>query len=57
MAKTRRAGRKGKGTRKLNKKASAWNKLVMQVYKEMKAKNKDVKFGDALKEASRRKAH
>jgi hypothetical protein len=56
MAKTRKAGRKGKGTRKLNKKASAWNQLVMKVYKEMKAKDKSVKFGDALKAASKRKS-
>lgn len=55
MAKTRKAGR-GKGTRKLNKKASAWNKLVMKVYKEMKAKDKSIKFGDALKAASKRKS-
>jgi len=55
MAKTRKAGR-GKGTRKLNKKASAWNKLVMKVYREMKAKDKSVKFGDALKAAAKRKS-
>jgi hypothetical protein len=52
MAGTRRSkGTKKKGSRKL----SPWNKLVMQVYKEMKAANKNVSFSDALKEASKRK--
>ena len=49
MAKTRRAR---KGSRKL----SPWNKLVMKVYREMKAKDKSVKFGDALKAAAKRKS-
>ena len=44
-----------KGTKKAKRAPSAWNKLVMSVYKEMKAKNKDVKFGDALKEAAKRR--
>ena len=57
MAKTRRASRKSKGTRKAGKRAlSPWNKLVMKVYKEMKAKDKSIKFGDALKAASKRKS-
>jgi hypothetical protein len=43
------------GTRKLSKGASDWNKSVMKVYAEMKKKDKDTKFGDALKEASKRK--
>jgi hypothetical protein len=50
MAKTRRSRGK-KGTRKL----SSWNLLVMKTFKELKAKNKDASFSDALKEASRRK--
>jgi len=50
MAGTRRMKGK-KGTRK----PSAWNKLVMKVYKEMKAKDKKTSFSDALKEASKRK--
>ena len=37
------------------RKASEWNKAVMRVYNEMKAKDKNTKFGDALKEASKRK--
>ncbi len=54
---TRRASRKSKGTRKAGKRAlSPWNKLVMKIYKEMKAKDKTVKFGDALKAASKRKS-
>ena len=51
MAKTRRARSGKKGTRKL----SSWNLLVMKVFKEMKAKNKDTKLGDAMRECSRRK--
>jgi hypothetical protein len=45
-----------KGTRKGKRAPSAWNKLVMKVYKEMKAKDKNVKFGDALKAAAKRKS-
>jgi hypothetical protein len=40
-----------KGTRKL----SSWNLLVMKTFREMKKKDKNVSFSDALKEASRRK--
>lgn len=49
--KTRRAHRGGKKTRK----ASPWNKAVKRVYEEMKRKDRNASFGDALKEASRRK--
>ena len=42
-------------TRKLSKGASNWQHSVMKVYKEMKAKDKNVKLRDAMKEASRRK--
>ena len=65
MAKTRRARR---GSRKAGRKASRrsvsrkqrggasdWNKAVMRVYGEMKRKDSNVSFGDALKEASKRK--
>jgi hypothetical protein len=70
MAKTRRArrgsrkssrkasGRKAssrKASRKQSGGASEWNKAVMRVYGEMKRKDSNVKFGDALKEASKRK--
>ena len=59
---TRKAHHKGskkarKGTRKGKRAPSAWNKLVMKVYKEMKAKDKNVKFGDALKAAAKRHAN
>jgi hypothetical protein len=50
MANTRKM-KGGKGTRK----ASKWTKFVTKVYKDMKKKNKNVKLGDAMKEASRRK--
>ena len=59
MASTRRAqsgGKRGKKTRKMNRKASDWSKKVMAVYKELKSKRKDVKLMDAMKEASKRKA-
>jgi hypothetical protein len=55
MAKTRKASRKSKGSRK-SRALSPWNKLVMKVYREMKAKDKNVKFGAALKAASKRKS-
>ena len=57
MASTRRSKKSAKKvTAKKGKRApSEWNKLVMSVYKEMKAANKNVKFGDALKEAAKRK--
>jgi len=61
MSKTRRrggnntltvkGGKRKKGTRKL----SNWNKIVMKVHKERKAKDSNAKFSDSLKEASRRK--
>jgi hypothetical protein len=54
---TRRASRKGgKKTRKIGRKAGEWSKKVMAVYRELKAKRKDVRLMDAMKEASRRKA-
>ena len=46
-------------TRKMSggkRKASPWNNLVKKVFQEMKKKDKKASFGDALKEASRRKA-
>lgn len=33
----------------------SWNKAVMKVYREMKAKDKNTKLRDAMKEAKRRK--
>lgn len=41
----------GKRTRK----ASPWNKFVKKIFTEMRRKDKDATFGEALKEASRRK--
>jgi hypothetical protein len=54
MAKSRKVSRKSgrKGTRKSG---SDWNKKVMAVYKELKAKNKNTRLGDAMREASARK--
>ena len=38
------------------RKASPWNKFVKKIFSEMRRKDKDATFGDALKEASRRKS-
>ena len=43
-----------KGTRKLSPALKAWNEKVMKIYRELKAKNKDTKLMDAMKEAKRR---
>ncbi len=51
---TRRNRTEG-GKRKMSKGASDWNKKVMGVYAEMKKKNKEASFRDALVEASKRK--
>jgi hypothetical protein len=48
-------GGKRRGTRKMAKGPSDWNKKVMEVYREMKKKNPAVKLGAAMKECSRRK--
>ena len=37
------------------RKASPWNKFVKKIFSEMRRKDKDASFGDALKEASKRK--
>ena len=42
---------KGKGTRK----GTPWTRFVKKIYDEMKRKDKNVKLGAAMKEASRRK--
>jgi hypothetical protein len=44
-----------RGTRKMSKGASKWNELVMKVFKELRQKDKTVKLGEAMTEASRRK--
>ena len=53
-------GGKRKGTRKNQmggkRKASPWNKFVKKIFSEMRRKDKDASFGDALKEASKRKS-
>jgi len=60
MATTRR---NRKSTRKASRKTqnggkralTPWNKLVKRTYDEMKRKDRKATFGDALKEASKRK--
>jgi hypothetical protein len=52
MAKTR----KNRGaSRKTRRAPSKWNNFVKRVYGEMKRKDRNASFGDALKEASKRK--
>ena len=53
--KSRRAERKSRKQSGGKRAASAWNKAVKRVYEEMKRKDRNASFGDALKEASRRK--
>jgi hypothetical protein len=54
MAKSRKVSRKS-GRKGTKKSGSDWNKKVMAVYKELKAKNKNTRLGDAMREASARK--
>lgn len=44
------------GGRRKTRKASPWNKFVKKIFEEMRRKDKDASFGDALKAASRRKS-
>ncbi len=69
MAKSRRAERKSRKAERKSRRSerksrkqsggkramSDWNKAVKRVYDEMKSKNSNASFGDALREASRRK--
>ena len=54
-AKTRKATRKGRGTRKLSRGLSEWNKKVMTIYYAMKKKNPKTRLGDAMKAAKKQK--
>jgi hypothetical protein len=47
--------RKNGGKRKTAKKGNRWNKFVMGVFNEMRRKDRNASFTDALKEASRLK--
>lgn len=44
------------GGKRKTRKASPWNKFVKKIFEEMRRKDKDATFGDALKAASRRKS-
>jgi hypothetical protein len=58
MGKTRKNNRKERKTRKAGgalKGKSDWNMLVKRTFEEMRSKDRKASFGDALKEASRRK--
>jgi hypothetical protein len=52
----RRTRRKMKGSKKGTRKFSKWTAFVKKIYSEMKKKNKNVKLGDAMKAASKRKS-
>ena len=52
MAKSRKMRSSKKGTRKISK----WTSFVKKIYAEMKKKNPNVKLGDAMKAASKRKS-
>lgn len=43
---------RSKKSRRMHKGASDWNKHVMRVYREMKAKDPNVKLGAAMKRAA-----
>ena len=49
--KSKSSGKKSK--RKGKKAATSWNKHLMKVYREMKAKDNKVKLGQAMKEAGK----
>lgn len=51
----RRKTRKNNTMEGGKRKASPWNKFVKKIFSEMRRKDKDASFGDALKEASKRK--
>ena len=42
--------------KKSTRKVSKWTAFVKKIYVEMKKKNKNVKLGDAMKAASKRKS-
>ena len=42
-------------TRKMSKGASAWHKQMMEVYRDMKKKDPNVKLGAAMKKAAEMK--
>ncbi len=44
-------GGKRRKTRKLSPKLKAWNQAVMKVFRDMRAKDKKVRFRDALVKA------
>ena len=54
-AAARKTRKQGGGKRKLSPALKAWNKRVMEVYREMKNKNPNIKLRDAMKEAKKRK--
>jgi len=49
----RRGGPAKKRTQKAKKSGNDWNKHVMQVFAELRAKNPDAKLGDAMKAAKK----
>jgi hypothetical protein len=49
------AAAKIQGGKRTKRKPSSWNKAVKRVYEEMKRKNRNATFGEALRVASQRK--
>lgn len=47
--KSRKAVKGRKGTRKLSPALKAWNKKVMEKFRELRAKNPEAKLRDAMK--------
>ena len=48
--------RRSSGRKTRNAKFSKWTAFVKKIYSEMKRKNPNVKLGDAMKAASKRKS-
>ena len=53
--KNRKANRKTRKQEGGKRRMSDWNKLVKRTFEEMRRKDRRASFGDALKEAARRK--
>ena len=54
--KNRKANRKTRKQDGGKRRMTAWNKLVKRTFEEMRRKDRRASFGDALKEAARRKS-
>jgi hypothetical protein len=48
--------KRGKTAKKGNGKGTKWTRFVKKIYQELKAKNPNVKLGEAMRAASKRKS-